>query len=533
MASNALGLAEALMGVIDLRPQKGRPIRSSGGGFAAKARNQMRIALGSRSAFIKRIGRGGTHTKRQLGNQLDYLFSKATSVFGSQVEIEPDALSLTPDERKGIVVEWSSEWRGSTKNGQTTHLILSYPADTPYSDALNIAQDWCAEMFEEREHGDDEWAYVAALHTDRANPHVHVIVNNRGLDGSWFYMAKNHDFNYQDMRERYAEIAADYGILLDTSTRLERGILTYGVSRAELERAEREGRTVREKPLQGQALKDGLAQIRETRGVLRNLIENLRMQNKTDLLERFESAEAILAQGGVIEQQPHRQVLARGDVLYHVTTKARAEKILAQGLTADTAIRRAGREVDAYGSTPVFVAKAGSLALARMRREIGADAVLLQIDGKGLELVADIPELVSFGAHLSSRVKDGEVHNVMETNSDYPTFAHEFSDMLDAGVIDLDGFLFAGSQSAKRAIELTGTAAVCGRIDSSRIRATTFAQERDTQIEVKIVARSEAERKAQNETFFELVKETTVMLGDKRGVALVAVWTCRGIVPLL
>ena len=529
------------MGIIELRPQKGRPIRSEGGGFVAKARNQMRIALGSRSAFIKRIGRGGTHTKRQLGNQLDYLFSKATSVFGSQVEIEPDAISLLPEERKEIVTEWSSEWRGSTKNGQTTHLILSYPADTPYSDALNIAQDWCAEMFEEREHGDDEWAYVAALHTDRANPHVHVIVNNRGLDGSWFYMAKGHDFNYQNMRERYADIAADYGILLDTSTRLERGILTYGVNRAELERAEREGRPVREKPLQGQALKDGLAQITETRGVLRNLIENMRMQNKADLLERFEVAEATLAQGGVIEQQPHRRILARGDVLYHVTTKARAEEIMARGLAADTTTQQKGRGVEAYGSAPVFVAKAGSLALARMRREVGADAVLLQIDGKGLDLVADIPSLVSFGAHLSSREEDGEVRKIMEINSDYPTFAHAFSDMLDAGAVDLDDFLSAGSQSVKRAIELTGTAAVCGRIDSSRIRATTFAQERNTQIdaikasgdfrqyysewfarvEAKIAAKPEAERKALNETFFELVKETTVLLGDKRGVALV------------
>jgi len=40
-------------------------------------------------------------------------------------------------------------------------------------------------------------------------------------------------------------------------------------------------------------------------------------------------------------------------------------------------------------------------------------------------------------------------------------------------------------------------------------------------VEAKIAAKPEAERKALNETFFELVKETTVLLGDKRGVDLV------------
>ena len=44
-------------------------------------------------------------------------------------------------------------------------------------------------MFQSGEHQNDAWSYVAALHTDRAHPHVHVVVNNRGtLNDSWFFM---------------------------------------------------------------------------------------------------------------------------------------------------------------------------------------------------------------------------------------------------------------------------------------------------------------------------------------------------------
>jgi type IV secretion system T-DNA border endonuclease VirD2 len=93
-------------------------------------------------------------------------------------------------------------------------------------------------MFQSGEHQDDVWSYVGALHTDKAHPHVHTVVNNRGtVNDSWFFMAKEHAFNLEIMKERMVAIAAEEGVFLDATSRAERGLLTYGPSRAEIERA--------------------------------------------------------------------------------------------------------------------------------------------------------------------------------------------------------------------------------------------------------------------------------------------------------
>lgn len=125
-----------------------------------------------------------------------------------------------------------------------------------------MAEAWAAEMFQSGTHAPDEWAYIAALHTDRAHPHVHIVVNNRGVaNDTWFYMAKGHAFEIQAMKDRMVEIAAAEGLFLDSSSRIDRGKLTYGPSRAELEVALREGRPVREKPLEGRAIREAMIQI--------------------------------------------------------------------------------------------------------------------------------------------------------------------------------------------------------------------------------------------------------------------------------
>jgi type IV secretion system T-DNA border endonuclease VirD2 len=43
-------------------------------------------------------------------------------------------------------------------------------------------------MFQSGKHQDDIWSYVAALHTDKAHPHVHMVVNNRGTVNAILYL---------------------------------------------------------------------------------------------------------------------------------------------------------------------------------------------------------------------------------------------------------------------------------------------------------------------------------------------------------
>ncbi|WP_312528918.1 relaxase/mobilization nuclease domain-containing protein [Paracoccus sp. (in: a-proteobacteria)] len=289
-----------LTGAVRSLTEAGRK-SSSPFGFTAKVRNIWRMAQGSNAVVLKKISRGGTHSAKQLGNQFDYLFGKSTSLFGNMVEHDPNGRSLSKEERKEIVEMWSDGWTGAPKNGQTTHLLLSFPADLSPKKAKLIAEAWASEMFQSGAHADDEWAYVAALHTDRANPHVHIVVNNRGIEnGTWFFMSKSHVFNLDMMKERIVEIGAEDGVHLDATSRLERGILSYGPSRAEIEGAKREHRPVRERMREGRALQDALVEIMANAALMRSLAGYADQILKAEIAANFIKAASILERGGII-----------------------------------------------------------------------------------------------------------------------------------------------------------------------------------------------------------------------------------------
>ncbi|MCB2080820.1 MAG: relaxase/mobilization nuclease domain-containing protein, partial [Novosphingobium sp.] len=162
----------------------------------------------------------------------------------------------------------------------------------------------------------------AALHTDRAHPHVHIVVNNRGLvNDSWFYMAKDHAFNLETMKSRMVEIAAEEGVLLDATSRLERGILSYGPSRAEIERAKAEGRDPAERPREGKALEEALAVVSQTAHALRGLAHAAALTGLDQIAQRIGMAEARLRQGGVLHPFPAQAVnVGRSDLEDHFGT---------------------------------------------------------------------------------------------------------------------------------------------------------------------------------------------------------------------
>jgi len=308
LGSRPIGLAEAVLGEISfLRPQSGRvkpgpssPSRQSFR-FSPRASQLWRFSLGSNAAVIKKIGKGGTANAKELAAQMDYLFSKSASIFGNGVVLDADAQGLTKDERNEIVRDWVEDWRGSPKNGHTGHLLLSFPSHVRPEKAKLIAEAWAFEMFQSGDHQDDVWSYVAALHTDRAHPHVHIVVNNRGtLNDSWFFMAKGHAFNLDTMKERMVAIAAEEGVFLDATSRAERGLLTYGPSRAEIERAREEGRAPEERPREGRALEDALATIVRTADTMRSLSHVAALTGLPEISQKIAKAEEALRRGGVL-----------------------------------------------------------------------------------------------------------------------------------------------------------------------------------------------------------------------------------------
>ena len=312
LGSYPIGVAEAVLGEINfLRPQQGRVKagRSSspkrGFRFSTRASQLWRFSLGSNAAVLKKIGKGGTANAKELAAQLDYLFSKSASIFGNGVVLDADAKGLTKDERNDIVGDWVEDWRGSPKNGHTTHLLMSFPSHVRPERAKLIAEAWAFEMFQSGEHQDDVWSYVAALHTDKAHPHVHMVVNNRGtVNDSWFFMAKEHVFNLEVMKERMVAVAAEEGVFLDATSRAERGLLTYGPSRAEIERARVEGRAPQERPREGRALEDAMATMARTADAMRSLIHVAALTGLPEIGEKIAKAEETLRRGGVLQPFP-------------------------------------------------------------------------------------------------------------------------------------------------------------------------------------------------------------------------------------
>ncbi len=312
LGSRPIGVAEAVLGEITfLRPQQGR-VKACGSSspkrgfsFSPRASQMWRFSLGSNAAVLKKIGKGGTANAKELAAQMDYLFSKSASIFGNGVVLDADAKGLTKDERNDIVGDWVEDWRGSPKNGHTTHLLMSFPSHVRPEKAKLIAEVWAFEMFQSGEHQDDVWSYVAALHTDKAHPHVHMVVNNRGtVNDSWFFMAKEHVFNLEIMKERMVAIAAEEGVFLDATSRAERGLLTYGPSRAEIERARVEGRAPEERPREGKALEDALATMARTADAMRGLSHVAALTGLPEIGEKISKAEEVLRRGGALQSFP-------------------------------------------------------------------------------------------------------------------------------------------------------------------------------------------------------------------------------------
>ena len=106
---------------------------------------------------------------------------------------------------------------------------------------------WEGEHFFESGGYGDQWDYVLAVHDDRAHKHAHIILNNRGVEnGIWFSCWAEGVMSPQLMREKQAEIAEGYGVMLDATTRLERGIFEKPAGIEEIYRAKEEACLPRE-----------------------------------------------------------------------------------------------------------------------------------------------------------------------------------------------------------------------------------------------------------------------------------------------
>ncbi|KZY29834.1 endonuclease [Roseovarius sp. HI0049] len=265
----------------------------------ARQRQLLRAASGHRAAVFKAIRSGGTHTKSQLMNQLDYLTTKSTHIVDSSGFLDGKA-RLEAREIKDLTERYAKRWEGGFKPklGQTTHMLMSFPVGTRGEDVRDIATD-VAERFFQTEEG--YFDYIIAVHEDRDHPHAHLVLNRRSQEGEFFFLGRNHRFNYDDFRLAMVEEAEKYGVRLEATRRVDRGVVHYPPRTREIYAAKDEGRAPAPRERVGQDLTRTLAEIANTRTVYHSLAAEASREAREDIAAALFRAGEVLAHGGQVE----------------------------------------------------------------------------------------------------------------------------------------------------------------------------------------------------------------------------------------
>jgi type IV secretion system T-DNA border endonuclease VirD2 len=266
----------------------------------AKQSQIVRAAAGHRPAVFKAIRGGGTHTKSQLMNQLDYLTTKSTHIVDSSGFLDGKA-KLEAKDIKDLTERFAKRWDAGFKPklGQTTHMLMSFPIGTRGEDVRDIATD-VAERFFQTDAG--HFDYIIAVHEDRDHPHAHLVLNRRSQEGEFFYLGRNHRFNYDDFRLAMVEEAEKYGVRLEATRRVDRGVVRYPARTSEVYAAKEEGRAPRERERVGQDLTRTLAEIANTRTVYHSLAAEASREAREDIATALFRAGEVLARGGQLDR---------------------------------------------------------------------------------------------------------------------------------------------------------------------------------------------------------------------------------------
>lgn len=214
------------------------------GGGGAGSNNRLRISVsvmrGGNKAMVKVIKKGGTTDARGMRDQMSYLekdgdakLERSERYFGTE---------LDEQSRERLIDSWGLSGESKTQSDKTTHFVVSFPQDTDHDAAYRAGRAWADTMFASGNYG-DVYDYYTAFHTDREHPHMHVIVNRRGMEeGNWLKVSRVSQFNYDEFRAVQVEVSALEGIHLDASPRLARGVTDRPIPDAEIRRAEKEER---------------------------------------------------------------------------------------------------------------------------------------------------------------------------------------------------------------------------------------------------------------------------------------------------
>lgn len=269
------------------------------------ARHLARAAQGASPAVFKLIRTGGCSSRTQLTSQFTYLFSKSVDIHDSKGTYDHKR-TLGPEQIEKAVSAWADDWKGRMNAARTTHMVMSFPKDTQPRHVSLIAGEICKEKFGDRFH------YMIAVHADEPGkyPHAHIIVNRRGAEGDYFALRRGTEFTYEAFKEAMVDRAKRYGIQLEATTRLQRGLVNYpptdGQWRKAKEAAAETGAVFeapKGKARAGAALARAEQEVRDWSLRYRDLASFASASNMQDIANALEKSSQILAAGGVITEK--------------------------------------------------------------------------------------------------------------------------------------------------------------------------------------------------------------------------------------
>jgi len=310
----------------------------------ARAKQMARAAMGHSPAIFKPIRDGGTHNKTQLRNQLEYLTTKSSFIIDSRGTYDGQS-NLSAEEIEQVTRRFSAQWNEGfhPKLGHTSHLLMAFPIGTRGEDVAEITREICERFFQgEGSHFD----YIAAVHEDRDHPHAHIVLNRRSKDGEFFFLKEGHHFNYDSFREAMVEVSDRYGLRLEATRKLERGITTKRPSDVEQRRAEDTGKQLTKRERVGPELERALAEVAQNARLYRGLAAEASRENQHDIAAALDKAATLLAQGKPIEADGKVYGMAEEQHSFDEVVDAFHDKInQAERIVADAPVdRRAALE---------------------------------------------------------------------------------------------------------------------------------------------------------------------------------------------
>lgn len=348
-------------------------------------RDVLGAVFGLPEAMVKIVPNGGAMDRTALGNQLGYLSRQG------DVPVEDSAVygggALDAGGLASVLDGWSSEWRGTPKFGHTGHFVVSFPAGTVPEAAYRAGRAFAEAAFASGDHG-DRWDYVSTFHQDTAHPHLHIIVNKRGEDGTWLSTARTSALNTDALRSLQAECARAEGIDMVATPRLMRGLRAPAVTNTEYRRAAREGRAPRA-PVPDAAGEAAMVRAVETHAQAYRLMADAYLDINLSVANRL-----MLA----------AQALDRGDI---VMAEAPVEDPMAGEAPAETT----GAATDAKRARMIeLIDKADRLAetvetpeaRAFVERQVG------DLKGEVAGLVPERPDWQVFAAGRSAVYREGD-----------------------------------------------------------------------------------------------------------------------------